>query len=41
MQLIKAYTEMQNWKFLPCLMALYGAQTRIVAWEKILQNKEV
>ncbi|XP_014203567.1 KICSTOR complex protein C12orf66 homolog [Copidosoma floridanum] len=40
MQLIRAYIEMQNWRFLPSLMALYGAQTRMLAWEKTLQNRE-
>lgn len=41
MQLIKAYIEVQNWRFSPSLMALHGAQTRMSAWEKTLQNKEV
>ena len=41
MQLIKTYIEVQNWKFLPSLMALYGAQARMSAWEKTLQNREV
>lgn len=41
MQLIKAYDEVQNWKFLPSLMALYGAQARMLAWERTLQNREV
>ncbi|XP_033224534.1 KICSTOR complex protein C12orf66 homolog isoform X2 [Belonocnema kinseyi] len=40
LQLIKAHVEIQNWKFLPSLMALYGAQARMAAWERTLQNKE-
>ncbi|XP_031785340.1 KICSTOR complex protein C12orf66 homolog [Nasonia vitripennis] len=40
MQLIKAYIEVQNWRFLPSLMALYGAQVRMSAWERTLQNRE-
>ncbi|KAL7307995.1 hypothetical protein TKK_0000083 [Trichogramma kaykai] len=40
MQLIKAYIEIQTWRFLPSLMALYGAQARMSAWERTLQNKE-
>lgn len=40
-QLMKAHVEIQNWKFLPSLMALYGAQARMSAWERTLQNKEV
>ncbi|XP_011505303.1 PREDICTED: UPF0536 protein C12orf66-like [Ceratosolen solmsi marchali] len=40
LQLIKSYIEIQNWKFLPSLMALYGAQARMLAWERILQNRE-
>ncbi|KAF7991117.1 hypothetical protein HCN44_002679 [Aphidius gifuensis] len=39
-QLTKAQVEVQNWKFLSALMALYGAQTRMSAWERTLQNKE-
>ncbi|XP_067209825.1 KICSTOR subunit 2-like isoform X2 [Linepithema humile] len=39
-QLTKAQVEVQNWKFLPTLMALYGAQTRMSAWERTLQSKE-
>ncbi|XP_058809994.1 KICSTOR subunit 2-like isoform X2 [Phymastichus coffea] len=38
--LIRAYIEIQNWKFLPSLMALYGVQTRMSAWERTLQNRE-
>lgn len=41
MQLLKAYIEIQNWRFLPSLVALYGAQAIMLAWEKTLQNKEV
>jgi len=40
-QLMKAQVEVQNWRFLPTLMALYGAQTRMSAWERTLQSKEV
>ncbi|XP_043272525.1 KICSTOR subunit 2-like isoform X2 [Venturia canescens] len=39
-QLIKAQVEVQNWRFLPTLMALYGAQARMSAWERTLQSKE-
>ncbi|XP_043480224.1 KICSTOR subunit 2-like [Leptopilina heterotoma] len=39
-QLMKAHVEIQNWRFLPSLMALYGAQARMSAWERTLQNKE-
>ncbi|XP_034938011.1 KICSTOR complex protein C12orf66 homolog [Chelonus insularis] len=39
-QLTKAQVEVQNWRFLPTLMALYGAQTRMSAWERTLQSKE-
>ncbi|KAH0946151.1 hypothetical protein HN011_001491 [Eciton burchellii] len=39
-QLMKAQVEIQNWRFLPTLMALYGAQTRMSAWERTLQSKE-
>lgn len=39
-QLTKAQVEVQNWKFLSALMALYGAQTRMSAWERTLQSKE-
>ncbi|XP_015606329.1 KICSTOR complex protein C12orf66 homolog [Cephus cinctus] len=39
-QLIKAHVEVQNWRFLPSLMALYGAQTRMSAWERTLQSRE-
>ncbi|XP_066584063.1 KICSTOR subunit 2-like isoform X1 [Prorops nasuta] len=40
-QLIRAHVEIQNWCFLPSLMALYGAQARMTAWERTLQSKEV
>ncbi|XP_066584064.1 KICSTOR subunit 2-like isoform X2 [Prorops nasuta] len=39
-QLIRAHVEIQNWCFLPSLMALYGAQARMTAWERTLQSKE-
>jgi len=38
---MKAQVEVQNWRFLPTLMALYGAQARMSAWERTLQSKEV
>lgn len=40
-QLTKAQVEVQNWRFLSTLMALYGAQTRMSAWERTLQSREV
>lgn len=40
-QLTKAQVELQHWRFLLTLMALYGAQTRMSAWERTLQSKEV
>lgn len=40
-QLTKAQVELQHWRFLSTLMALYGAQTRMSAWERTLQSKEV
>lgn len=40
-QLTKSQVEVQNWRFLPTLMALYGAQARMSAWERTLQSKEV
>lgn len=39
-QLMKAQVEVQHWKFLSSLMSLYGAQTRMSAWERTLQSKE-
>ncbi|KAK0182322.1 hypothetical protein PV327_000473 [Microctonus hyperodae] len=39
-QLTKAQVEVQNWRFLSTLMALYGAQTRMSAWERTLQSRE-
>ncbi|KAI4496182.1 hypothetical protein M0802_008049 [Mischocyttarus mexicanus] len=39
-QLTEAHIEIQNWRFLPTLMALFGAQTRMSAWERTLQSKE-
>ena len=32
---------MQMWKFLPSLMLLHLAHTRLTAWESKLQNREV
>lgn len=40
-QLTKTQVELQNWRFLSALMSLYGAQTRMSAWERTLQSKEV
>lgn len=40
-QLTKTQVELQHWRFLSTLMALYGAQTRMSAWERTLQSKEV
>lgn len=37
----KTQVELQHWRFLSTLMALYGAQTRMSAWERTLQSKEV
>ncbi|XP_031826227.1 KICSTOR subunit 2 [Nomia melanderi] len=39
-QLTKAQVELQHWRFLSTLMSLYGAQTRMSAWERTLQSKE-
>ncbi|KAF7403218.1 hypothetical protein HZH68_006012 [Vespula germanica] len=39
-QLTEAHIEIQYWRFLPTLMALFGAQTRMSAWERTLQSKE-
>ncbi|KAF7403275.1 hypothetical protein HZH68_006069 [Vespula germanica] len=39
-QLTEAHIEIQHWRFLPTLMALFGAQTRMSAWERTLQSKE-
>lgn len=39
--LTKAQVELQHWRFLSTLMALYGAQIRMSAWERTLQSKEV
>ncbi|KAK3920592.1 KICSTOR complex protein C12orf66-like protein [Frankliniella fusca] len=41
LHLLKAQVEMQSWHFLPSLMALHGANTRLSAWERTLQSKEV
>ncbi|KAF7403221.1 hypothetical protein HZH68_006015 [Vespula germanica] len=40
-QLTEAHIEIQHWRFLPTLMALFGAQTRMSAWERTLQSKEL
>ncbi|XP_054269101.1 KICSTOR subunit 2-like [Macrosteles quadrilineatus] len=40
MLLLKAQIDIQNWRFLSTLLNLHGANSRIVAWEKILQSKE-
>ncbi|XP_076238861.1 KICSTOR subunit 2 [Calliopsis andreniformis] len=39
-QLTKAQIELQHWRFLSTLTSLYGAQTRMSAWERTLQSKE-
>jgi hypothetical protein len=39
--LLKSQLEMQMWKFLPSLMLLHLAHTRLTAWESKLQNREV
>ncbi|XP_076183676.1 KICSTOR subunit 2 isoform X1 [Ptiloglossa arizonensis] len=39
-QLTRVQVELQHWRFLSTLMSLYGAQTRMSAWERTLQNKE-
>ncbi|KAL2727486.1 KICSTOR subunit 2-like [Vespula maculifrons] len=39
-QLTEAHIEIQHWRFLPTLMALFGAQTRMSAWERTLHSKE-
>ncbi|XP_011302965.1 UPF0536 protein C12orf66 [Fopius arisanus] len=39
-QLTRAQVEVRNWRFLSSLMALYGAQARMSAWERTLQSKE-
>jgi hypothetical protein len=41
MLLLKAQMDVQNWRFLSTLLNLHGANTRIAAWEKILQSREV
>ncbi|KAJ9591916.1 hypothetical protein L9F63_001518 [Diploptera punctata] len=38
--LLKAQLEMQMWRFLPSLMLLQLAHTRLAAWESKLQNRE-
>lgn len=38
--LLRAQIEMQQWNFLQSLMLLNKANTRIVAWEQTLQNRE-
>jgi hypothetical protein len=39
--LLGAQLEMQLWNFLPSLMLLHLAYTRLTAWESRLQNREV
>jgi hypothetical protein len=39
--LLRAQLEMQLWNFLPSLMLLHLAYTRLTAWESRLQNREV
>lgn len=38
--LLRAQLEMQSWRFLQSLMLLHGANTRLSAWERTLQNRE-
>ncbi|PSN34786.1 UPF0536 protein [Blattella germanica] len=38
--LLRAQLEMQMWRFLPSLMLLHLAHTRLTAWESKLQNRE-
>lgn len=38
--LLRAQLEMQLWNFLPSLMLLHLAYTRLTAWESRLQNRE-
>ncbi|XP_046673696.1 KICSTOR subunit 2-like [Homalodisca vitripennis] len=40
MLLLRAQMDLQNWRFLSTLLNLHGANTRISAWEKILQNRD-
>lgn len=40
MLLLRALIDVQCWRFLPSLMNLHSANSRIVAWEKALQNRE-
>ncbi|GLV37254.1 hypothetical protein CBL_01917 [Carabus blaptoides fortunei] len=39
-KLLKAFIELRNLKFLPTLALIYGAHTRLTAWESTLQNRE-
>jgi hypothetical protein len=39
--LVRAGAELAEWKFLPSLMLLHGAHTRLLAWEHSLSNREV
>ncbi|KAF5287886.1 hypothetical protein FQR65_LT12160 [Abscondita terminalis] len=39
-QLLKALCEIQNLQFLSSLALIHGAQTRLTAWEKKMQNRE-
>lgn len=40
-QLLSALVELQHLKFLPSLALIYGAHTRLSAWESKMQNREV
>lgn len=40
-KLLKAFIELRKLKFLPTLALIYGAHTRLTAWESTLQNREV
>lgn len=39
--LLKALIEIQQLKFLQSLTPIYGAHTRLTAWESKMQNREV
>lgn len=41
MLLLQAQIDLENWRFLLTLLNIHGANTRIAAWEKSLQNREV
>lgn len=40
-QLLKSLVELEQLKFLPSLALIYGANTRLSAWETKVQNREV